>query len=57
MRGLKLLWKDRNGSTGLEYALIASLIGMAIVAAFTNYSGVMGNMFGDLSNTYEAASH
>lgn len=57
MRGLKLFAKDRNGATGVEYALLVSLIAMVIVGSFANYSGVLGNMFGTISNTYEAAAH
>jgi len=57
MRSLRLFGKDRNGATSVEYAVLGSVIALVIVGAFANYAGIMGNMFGDLANRYEEASH
>lgn len=39
-------WKDEEGATAIEYALIAGLIAIAIIAGAT----VLGNRIGDMFN-------
>ena len=45
---LKMLAKDDNGATAIEYGLIAALIAVAAIAAFqlvgTNLSSVFNNI-------------
>ncbi len=43
-------FKCKNGSTALEYALIASLIAMVILGAVTMLGGNLANSFGDTAN-------
>lgn len=40
-------WKDEEGATAIEYALIAGLIAVAIIGALT----LLGNKIGDTFNT------
>jgi len=46
---LNFLNNDR-GATAIEYALIATLICVAIMGALTLFADSMGNMFNDVSN-------
>jgi len=46
MNVLKNFWKDDSGATAIEYALIATLIAMAIIASF----GLMLNNIGVIMN-------
>lgn len=39
-----------RGATAIEYALIATLICVAIIGALTLFADNMGNMFNDISN-------
>ncbi len=41
---LKLI-RDNRGGTAIEYALIASLISVAAIAAFENLGGEVGNKY------------
>jgi pilus assembly protein Flp/PilA len=52
-RQLKRFWDDQSGATAIEYAMVASGIGVAVLTAvytlggkvkdlFTNVSGLMG---------------
>ncbi len=41
---------DDTAATAIEYALIASLIAVAIVAALTTLGGQLTNTFGEVSN-------
>lgn len=43
---------DERGATAVEYALIATLICVVIVAALTVFSGNMGNMFNTVSTAF-----
>jgi pilus assembly protein Flp/PilA len=42
---VKAFAADENGVTAIEYGLIASLIGIAIVGAATALGGKLGDMF------------
>lgn len=46
MEHIKSFWRDESGATAIEYALIASLIAMAIIASF----GLMINNIGVVMN-------
>ena len=43
-------FKCKNGSTAIEYALIASLIAMTIIGAVTMLGGELSNSFDDTAN-------
>ena len=48
-----LLWKyidDETGATAIEYALIASLIAVAIVATLTILFGNLNNVYTEIAN-------
>jgi len=42
--------RDDRGATAIEYALIATLISVAIIGALTLYADNVGNMFNNISN-------
>jgi pilus assembly protein Flp/PilA len=41
----KRLWQEENGQDLVEYALVASLIALASVAALNNVAGLLKNAF------------
>jgi len=45
LRALKNLFKDESGVTAIEYALIAALIAVAAIAAFTLVGTNLSNTF------------
>ena len=46
----KKIWKAQSGATAIEYALIAALIAVVIIAAVTLVGIDLGNMFNKLFN-------
>jgi len=42
--------KDESGATAIEYGLIASLIGVAIIVGATALGGSLNNTFSNLSS-------
>ena len=49
-KNLKRFANDKSGATAIEYALIASLVSVAIIAALTTMSGKLQATFGEVSN-------
>lgn len=47
---LRKLWKSRDASTAIEYAMIGTLIAIGLVAGFRSYSNSMTNMFSTVTN-------
>jgi pilus assembly protein Flp/PilA len=45
MRKLNALWKDEEGPTAVEYAIMASLIGGAIIAVVATLGTVVEGLF------------
>ena len=45
MHGLRRLFDSEEGVTSIEYALIASLVAMAIIASVTALGGSLGNAY------------
>ncbi len=43
--------KDESGATAIEYALLAGLIGVAIIGAVTALGGSISGLFTGLSTT------
>ena len=41
---------DESGATAIEYALLAALIGVALIAGVTNFGNGMVNMYDYLAN-------
>jgi len=50
MRGLRNLLRCTRGASAIEYALIASLISIAGIAAMQNVGTKMNAMYGNVSN-------
>jgi len=46
---LKKMLRDEDGVTAIEYALIAALIAVAIIAALTTLGGKISNTFDTVS--------
>ena len=44
------LWRDENGATAIEYAMIAGMVSIAIVIALTALGGNVGNLYNSISN-------
>jgi len=55
IKRLKELWRDESGVTAIEYALIASLIAVAIIAATTQLGTTIGNKFNTIANNINNA--
>lgn len=47
---------DETGATMIEYALIAALISLAMIIAFTSLGLNLGNIFNTISNTLATAN-
>ncbi|HWJ73545.1 MAG TPA: Flp family type IVb pilin [Kaistia sp.] len=41
--------KNESGATAIEYGLIAAVMGVAIITAFTALGGSLGTAFGSIS--------
>lgn len=48
LRVLALL-QSQNGATAIEYALIAGLVALAIIAGLTSIGGSLGTVFADVA--------
>jgi pilus assembly protein Flp/PilA len=46
---IKMFLASESGATAIEYALIASLIGLGIVAALNGITGGIKNVFSEVS--------
>ena len=53
---IKSLIRDESGATAIEYALIAGLVSIAIIAALTLLGTNLSNLFTTVATTVEAAS-
>ncbi len=50
MNQFRTFWRDESGATAIEYALIASLIFLAIVASVQAFTSNAQNMYGKIAN-------
>lgn len=50
MSSIRTLFLDDSGATAIEYALIASLIALAIITALQLVGTQMTTVFGEVSN-------
>ena len=55
MRTLKHLLTDERGSTGMEYALIASLVSVGIIAALIAFADSASNVWSYASTAITTA--
>jgi len=55
-KSMKNFAHDDSGATAIEYALIASLIACAIVAAATALGGKIAAVFGSITSTLTLAN-
>ncbi len=56
MRQLRLFLKSRSGATAVEYALIAALISVIIIAGATALGQAIGGKFTYVANTWALAA-
>lgn len=49
MNMLKRFWSDRRGATAIEYALIASLIGLTLIGGATVIGSELSGTFADVA--------
>ncbi|WKU19609.1 Flp family type IVb pilin [Advenella alkanexedens] len=49
-------WKDEEGATAIEYALIAGLIAVVIIAALTTLGNQIGGMFNGIAEKMKTAN-
>ena len=42
---------DKNGVTALEYAIIASILGLVLVGIFMNFGGTLSTLFGGVGTS------
>jgi|HubBroStandDraft_2_1064218.scaffolds.fasta_scaffold875387_2 pilus assembly protein Flp/PilA len=50
MQQIKKFFANESGATAIEYALIASLVAVAIVAALTTLGTKLANTFNEVGN-------
>lgn len=50
MRTLKNLFADENGTSAIEYAVVASLIAVAALAGYQNLGNGVTNQYNDIEN-------
>ena len=51
-RGIRALVHDEDGVTSIEYAFIAMLIALAVVAAVTDIGTSLDEAYEDISNAF-----
>lgn len=51
LRPIQQFLKDESGATAIEYALLGTLIGVALLGTFTMLGDNVGNMFGSGTNS------
>ena len=47
------LWRDEDGATAIEYALIAGLIAVVLIVALGALGGKISNMFDEIGKELE----
>jgi pilus assembly protein Flp/PilA len=56
IKSIKAFVANESGATAIEYALIASLVAVAIIAALTTLGGKIGGTFNQVSNAMTPAA-
>jgi pilus assembly protein Flp/PilA len=49
---LKLFIKDEEGTTAIEYGMIASLLGIAILGSASSVGSTVGNLFNGVATNF-----
>lgn len=49
---IRRLMDDENGATAIEYALIASLMGLALLPVMTNLSSAITSVYGQIAGFF-----
>jgi len=52
---LKELWRDENGATAVEYALIAGLMAAVLVAVIATFKDSLTNLFNTIAGKINEA--
>lgn len=47
---LKAFWSDQSGATAVEYGVMAAMIAVGCIAAFTAFGGNLQALFGTTEN-------
>ena len=55
MKRVVTFWKDEDGLTTVEYAIAGSLVGLAVIAAFTALGGAVGGVITNITNVLTGA--
>jgi pilus assembly protein Flp/PilA len=55
MAMMKAFFADEDGATAIEYGLIATLLAIALVAAFTSFGSGLSGLFNFVSNRSSSA--
>jgi pilus assembly protein Flp/PilA len=50
---IRCFWSNESGATAIEYALLASLIAVALVPALGNLSKRLSSEFGEISGVFK----
>ncbi len=50
LKSFKLFCGDESGATAIEYGLIAALVSVAAIGAFTTLGESLNTVFGEVSN-------
>ena len=53
---IKSFLADESGATAIEYALIASLVAVALIAGATRFGNEIGTTFNSLKNKLDAVN-
>jgi pilus assembly protein Flp/PilA len=56
LKGFRKLVQDESGATAIEYALIASLISVFIIAALQSVGTQVSSTFNSISNSLKSGS-
>ena len=51
IESIKQFWHDEEGATAVEYALMASLIAMAIITIVSTLGGTLKNIFTNVNTS------
>lgn len=51
------LWRDRQGATAIEYALLASLLSLALFSGLEKYYNALDGTYSLLINAVGSAEH
>ena len=56
MKRMVAFWKDEDGLTTVEYAIAGSLVGLAVITAFTNLGQEVGAVISNITTVLTNAN-